>query len=193
MGQLVPPFRRPGSPGWALDISIGALALTVVAALLLGWPQLPVATAASGVRVGSSTVAVQLPAAAMPSDDTLQLLVGGTPQPLAASGEIPIGGSLFGQIVVSHSNDRPLLRNLDIFLYQNPSAAQPVVGASVQAVAHMYGMSGMGTVQQVGTPSGTGHYLVSLDLPMPGEWQVDLIVNAATEHPTIETILYVWT
>ncbi len=117
-----------------------------------------------------------------PIPDDLQLVVAGIASPFANGGEAPVAGDVVAQLTFTPSGDR-YGRDLDVYLYhQNTSI--PLDDATIQATATMLFMD-HGTFRQVAYPAGEGHYLLPLQFPMPGEWQLELDITAVDAQKTL--------
>ncbi|MBI3943793.1 MAG: hypothetical protein HY326_12325 [Chloroflexi bacterium] len=110
------------------------------------------------------------------SNDALELLVGGISRPLTNGSEITIAGDLQAQLTFS-AGDKHYFRNLDLYLYHLDST-RPEENATIELTGRMRYMD-HGTFRQVAIPLGGGHYLLPLEFPMPGEWQMGLDIGAA--------------
>lgn len=114
------------------------------------------------------------------SRDTVALVTAGIASPLASGSEIPIAGSLLATLTLGPGNAR-YGRELDVYLHEHQASPKAVDGATVQVTGRMRYMD-HGTFRQIAVPVGGGHYLVSIDLPMPGEWDLELQIDAPTQR-----------
>jgi len=74
-------------------------------------------------------------------------------------------------------------RNLDLYLY-HLDASTSLDPATIQVTGRMRYME-HGTFRQIALPVGEGHYLLLLQFPMPGEWQLELEITATGVQNTI--------
>ena len=169
---------------------------TVIASLVAGWLTYLLGMAAVPVFPGLAEPAA--PVAAAPAKDIpggnptgedsgytvddLQLVVAGIANPFANGGETPVAGDVMAQLTFTPGDER-YGRNLDLHLYQLGNST-PIDDATVQVTGRMRYME-HGTFRQIALPVGEGHYLLLLQFPMPGEWELELEITAAGAQNTI--------
>ena len=166
------------SNGHGAIVGIGGVILVLVAGLLF-WqsgqhgPVVPTAVAAADVPL--TPVAPAAPSAAVPQgaaatgQDTMQLVIGGMPQPYTQRNPVPVVGNLIAEFAVVEGGAR-YVRAVDIYLYQG-TRDQPYADANLVVSAQMRYMD-HGYYTWAATPVGDGHYIISMPFNMPGEWKL---------------------
>lgn len=114
--------------------------------------------------------------------DDLQLVTGGIAQAYAGGDAIPVAGDVAATLTLAPGDARHS-RRADVFLYRR-MPSEPVNDATIQATAHMRYMD-HGTFREIALASDAGHYVLPLEFPMPGEWELDLEITAQNTHSTI--------
>ncbi len=117
------------------------------------------------------------------ASDSLELVLGGIPSPYVKGSEIPLGGDVIAQVTVMPGDGR-YSRRVNLRL-SHETSGQGVDDASVQVTGRMRYMD-HGTFREVAEPSGGGNYLLPLNFPMLGEWQVDLEIVASRTRDTLQ-------
>ncbi len=184
--------RRPAV--LARHRALGAVALALVAgsALYVGasalersdlearaeTPVIGSAARSTGDRRGQTTSGTQL--VADQPGDRLALVVAGIATPFENGTAVPVAGDLSAVVTVRPTAVR-FSRDIEVNLVR---AGQPVDGASVKASGQMRFMD-HGSFKQVAAATGDGRYLVLARFTMPGEWQLDLDVQAGSQHGSI--------
>ena len=161
--------------GW-LTYLLGMAAVPVFPGL--AEPAAPVAGAPAGDIANGNSVGEDS------SDrlDDLQLVVAGVASPFANGGEVPVAGDVMAQLTFTPGDER-YGRNLDLYLYHLDTSTS-LDPATIQVTGRMRYME-HGTFRQIALPVGEGHYLLLLQFPMPGEWQLELEITATGVQNTI--------
>lgn len=136
------------------------------------------ASAAPTARVATTfaaTIQPTIPAGAAPAIP-LALVVGGIARTLADGDAVPLSGELVASVRLTPGAGR-FGRAVDLFLHHGRGADTPVDGAMVSVFGEMLHME-HGSFRGAAQPGSAGHYLVALPFPMPGEWRVNLQIDA---------------
>lgn len=114
------------------------------------------------------------------SRDTLALVTTGIASPFTNGGETPIAGALTATLTLSPGPAR-YSREIDLYLRNQQASPEAVEGATVRLTGRMRYMD-HGTFRQVAAPAGGGHYRLPIELPMPGEWDLELQVETPAQR-----------
>ena len=114
--------------------------------------------------------------------DNLQLVVGGIPSTFINGGPIPVTGDVVAEITVTLGDVR-YTRSADLYLYHQ-TTSKPIEDAKAEVTGRMRYME-HGTFRQIALPSGEGHYYLDLPFPMSGEWELEIVITAASKQNTI--------
>ncbi len=180
-------LRASRIPAWR------SVALTLFSAVLLGGLTYGVANAAQPLLPWLGEAEVPEVSASVESratDDNPRWLIGGLAQPFEQGGEIGIAGDVLAKVSINAASGARGRRELDLSLYRG-TPANPIDDSLVTALVQMRFMD-HGTLKLVALHSDGGHYLLPVQFAMPGEWQVDIVIDTAGKQSTLQLLLDVF-
>ncbi|MBI1800926.1 MAG: FixH family protein [Chloroflexi bacterium] len=157
------------------------------AALMLGLFAYGAASAAEPLFpwLGEGLAGVASPTEqAVGGNDNLQWALGGITQPFQPGAEIALTGDVLASVTVNRSAGQRGQREIDVQLYHT-TTANPIDDADVQAVTQMRYMD-HGQSKTIALRSSGGHYLLPVQFAMPGEYQVNIVINTAGKQTTLQ-------
>lgn len=123
---------------------------------------------------GLALLVMRLPAPA-PINDRMQVLIGGIPRPFTSGGELPVVADMMAIVRVHTPNEPHMVRDVELFLYRQ-GTDEPIDNARILGTAHMVLMD-HGVIYPEVQSKGNGRYIVPIEFPMTGEWQLDLQIG----------------
>lgn len=177
-----PPMKDPHKHTVAALIASVAL-LVSVSALVACTPArtTQAATAPPASRQGQATVKPTL-------SDTIELVTAGIARPLESDATIPITADILGNVAIAHaSSNARYARAFDLTLYHDGTGNRPVENATVQFTAQMRDMD-HGSFMGVALQTTVGHYASPLNFPMPGAWQLAVVIRIPDMQTHVLTV-----